>query len=183
MLQYTLRPTLPAPVTSSTAPRGLLGYSYTRGRARGRALMRTRSYAVKIVSRLKDSDGQLPAEYTFWSDLLAEQAKAAGFPAVAVTAPPSSGKHRWHLATELGQLTAAALGLPYVALWANDSPAGNRRNTVRKLSEGGDYRAILKELPGKVLIVDDFICTGMTSLRCVGAYPQGDFWFSVLGMS
>lgn len=158
-----------------------LGFALTRPGVRGQALLRTGCGGMELVKRLKDAEGALAEETAFWVRQMLPL--AAGVKASVVTAPPSSGKRAHHLATDMAQMVAAELDLPYRALFVNPNPRGNRAGMVSKLREVTTYEYGEQPAGRRVLVVDDAYCTGSTALRCVRAAQGDQLWFVALSRS
>ena len=120
------------------------------------------------MKRLKDTDGALYKEAMFWASQLAKLVEAAN--ATHVSNPPSSQKvgRTRHLATDLAVEVARLVGLPYAEAFKNLDPHGKKLPMALKLAQGGEY-AYIGPPEARILLVDDYYCTGSTLGRCVKA--------------
>jgi len=150
-------------------PDGDIGYSCKDRDIVGRALLDHRSRGGELVKRLKDGEGKLADEVTFWGHLLATM--VSGFPGTfsLVTCPPSSGKREFYLAAALAQTVANDLGMEYCPLFINPTPRGHRATLHEKLRELIEYQYLRKADGTSIFVVDDTKFTGMTARRCLSA--------------
>jgi len=164
----------------STRP---IGYRYSRGRVNGYALLDRRVNNGKpLVVRLKENVTERYGEIVFWAEQLVDMINSRfidiKFDVISNSPPSILG--RKHLATILAKEVALNFKRPYLELFVNDSPRDHKKTMMGGLMENKQYRYLSESSGRKILIVDDFVCTGSTAQACVNVAGSDELKFAFL---